>query len=375
MLFSLNKMHLKSSKATLGAAIIDDILAVILLSVFFICVQTGVFGVVEGFVSPVHTASIVEAFVYMLISFAIIFCAGYFIIPPIIMWLQQKKFAHLIAPVANGVMLLYFAFAELVGGLAGITGAYFAGLFHRMGDKRHYAERAISPFVHAFLLPLFLGSIGLQVDISILTRGQWLFALLLLVVAILSKVIGCYIATSLSNISGRRKSNRWTWLESYLFGSSMVARGEVGLVVATILSSAKIISPDQYIIVVVVIVLSTIASPVMLSLGFSFEQAKKIEATIEHYVLNINRYPSIGTARMYSIIIACIEATKSFNTAIRISEGRRVVNLQGYDVKIILDPEKGIIFEGNRGNIAKILQMVKTEIADDLERFKQVEAE
>lgn len=61
----------------------------------------------------------------------------------------------MIASFANGIMLIYFAGAELIGGLAGITGAYFAGLFHRLGDHRHQAEKSISPFVNAVLLPLF----------------------------------------------------------------------------------------------------------------------------------------------------------------------------------------------------------------------------
>jgi len=118
-----------------------------------------------------------------------------------------------------------------------------------MGDTGCKAEKVLSPFVNAILLPLFLGSIGLQIDVSLLGRHEWGVVVLLLIIAICSKLIGCCLATMLS---------RWSWLETYLFGSAMVTRGEVGLVIATILYGSQLILPQQYIIAVVVIVLITI---------------------------------------------------------------------------------------------------------------------
>lgn len=367
MLFAYNKMHLKSSKATMGAAIIDDIVAVILLSVFFICLQSEAFGVVEGFVSPAHTSTLTEALLYMVASFVTIFSVGYFIIPPLVSWLQQNHRSHLIASVANGTMLMYFAFAELVGGLAGITGAYFAGLFHRMGDTRHRAEKVISPFVNATLLPLFLGSIGLQLNVRLLSSWhQWVIVVVLLIVAILSKLAACYLATALSNVSGRRSSQRWSLLDGYLFGSSMVARGEVGLVIGTILYGSHILSQEQYVIAVVVIVLTTIAAPIMLALGFT---QLDIVPSEKGYRLNIGTFSNIGTVQMFNIIISRIEAAHGLKTTIRISEGRKVVSLQKAGVKIILCPEDGVIFEGNREKIEEIMRAVKSGISDDLEKL------
>lgn len=368
MLFAQNKMHLKSSRATLGAAIIDDILTVILLSVFFITAQAGMFGFINQKIHNAHHVGAIEAIVYMIVSFAVIFFTGYFIVPPIIRWLKRQHFSHLITPVANGLMLLYFAFAELVGGLAGITGAYFAGLFHRMGDDHHHAEKVISPFVNAILLPLFLGSIGLQVDISILTMSQWIIVFLLLIVAIISKLAGCFLATFLSNISGRRAANRWNALESYLFGASMVARGEVGLVVATILQGSQVITSQQYVIAVVIIVLTTIAAPIMLALGFYRLDLVQISPdTSTGFSLNIGLFDIIGTTQMFNIIIDRIEATKAFNTSVYFSEGCKIINLEGHNVKIILSPEKGIIFKGNRENIDRIIRLVKSSILEEVE--------
>lgn len=368
MLFAQGKMHLQSSKATLGAAIIDDIFAVILLSVFFISLQAGTFGVVKGYVSPMHNASLGEAIVYMILSFAVIFLVGYYFIPTFIHQLKKYKSSHLIASAANSTMLMYFAFAELIGGLAGITGAYFAGLFHRMGDDRHHAEKVISPFVNAVLLPLFLGSIGLQIDITVLSRFEWIMVAVLLLGAIISKMIACYLSAELSNLSKRRKHHRWSLLDAYLFGSSMVARGEVGLVISTILRSAKVIDAQQYVVAVVVIVLTTIAAPMMLSVGFSLLDQEADEADHD-YELNIGLFKAIGTNQLFNIIVGVIEAAGGYKTTFRFSEGRKIINLEGQNVKIIMSPETGILFKGNKDKIEKILRLVKKSIGAELDHI------
>jgi len=374
MLFAREKMHLRSSKATLGAAIVDDILSIILLSIFFICLQSGFFGEPQDLIvfSSEHTRGIVEAIVYMLVSFAVIALFGYFIIPPLVRLLKDKSQTHLISSVANGIMFLYFAFAELVGHLAGITGAYFAGFFHRMGDNRHTAEKVISPFVNAILLPIFLASIGLQVNIQLLSSYQWIIVVLLTVVAIFSKVASCYVSSFLSNILGRRKKNRWRSVDSYLFGSSMSARGEVGLVIATILNGAQVISYQHYIIAVVVIVLTTIISPIMLSVGFYWldKVEKKEGVEYKDIIVNVGLFDVIGTTQMFNIIVGRVERSDLFkNSIIRFSEGRRIANLEEHNVKIIYSPDDGIVFEGNERDIKKILKIVKSSIMSDVERI------
>lgn len=372
MFFAQNRMHLKTSKATLGAAIIDDIIAVIALSIFFICLQGGTFGVIEGIDVGQHAGGIVQAIVYMIVSFAVIFCTGYFIIPPAIRLLKKYQLSHLITPAANGIMFLYFSFAELVGSLSGITGAYFAGLFHRMGDKRHQAERVISPFVNAVLLPLFLGSIGLQVDITILSFMQWGVVTLLLCIAIVSKLVGCFAAIWVSNLTGERgKHGGWTVLEGFIFGSSMVARGEVGLVIATILHGSWVLAHDVYIMAVVVIVLTTIASPIMLSIGFFMLDLRLIARKKPgEYILNIGLFHAIGSTQMFNIIMGRIEALPAFkSTSIQFSEGRKIVNIEGHDVKVILCPDEGILFEGNKKKIEQILRAVKSSVTNELERL------
>jgi Kef-type K+ transport system membrane component KefB len=108
----------------------------------------------------------------------------------------------------------------------------------------------------------------------VVSGSSWLLILAMLVVAILAKLAACYMAIGISGLLGFSRA-RWSWLEGYLFGSSMVARGEVGLVVATILRGTQVIAPEQYIMAVMVIILTTIATPVMLALGFAWLPGEK----------------------------------------------------------------------------------------------------
>ena len=368
MLFEYNKMHLKSSKAALGAAVIDDIVAVIIVSFFFLSLQSGMFGIVKGLVIHDHGATFGMAIFSMVSVFVSMIGIGYFIIPPFIRLLKVRRLSHLIAPIANGIMLLYFAFAELIGGLAGITGAYFAGLFHRMGDRRHTAAKVISPFVNAILLPLFLGSIGLYVDMRVLTLFDWGVVVLILFFAIISKLVSCWMATALSNIARRKGAHRWSKTETFLFGSSMVARGEVGLVIATILYGSRLILTQQYVTAVVVVVLTTVAAPIMLAFGFARLRMRPI-AEKQMFALNIGLFPVVGTTQMFHIIVGQVMASGLYRTSVRMSEGRRVVNVEGQNVKIILCPEEGILFKGDRENIDEMLSLVKQLVIQDVDRL------
>jgi Kef-type K+ transport system membrane component KefB len=363
MLFAYNKMHLKSSKAALGAAVADDIFAVILLSVFSLSVQAGLLGVVDGALLQGHGSSMLVSLFFIMFAFVVMSGVGYYCVRPFIEWLKHSHLSHLIAPAANGIMLFYFAFAEIIGGLAGITGAYFAGLFHRMGDHRHGAEKVISPFVNAFLLPLFLGSIGLQLDVHLLEAYDWLLVAFLLVIAIVSKLLGCWLATALSNRFAHKDSYQWTALDTYLFGSSMVARGEVGLVVSTILFGSGIILPSHYVIAIVVIVLTTVATPIMLAQGF--ERLALIDKG-KVFALNIGLFNFIGTTQMFHIIIGCLEKSGMYHTTVQMSDSTTIASLEGAGVKIVLNSDEGILFEGDKDKIETIVRMVKENITDDL---------
>lgn len=369
MFFSQKKMHLQSSKATLGAAIIDDIFAVILLALFMMGLQTGLFGNAVDVTVAQHTSGILDALGYMLFAFVAFGIVGYFGMVPFVNWIRRRERIHLITATATIFMLSYFAFAELIGGLAGITGAYFAGMFHRLADKKHHAVKAISPYVNAILLPIFLGSIGLQINLRLLSWHDWQNVVILTILAVLTKFVGTYLATWFSNLLGGRNKYRWSILESYIFGAAMVARGEVGLVVATLLKGVGILDFSTYIVSVVVIVLTTIISPMLLMLGFKWLDNHANYDLVHDYVINVGCFPAIGTMQMFDVILGVVEATKGVNTTIQLSEGRKVANLEELGVKVIYVPSTGIILEGRRHQIDEILQIVQRKVSEDLEHM------
>lgn len=264
MLFEAHKMQLRSSKATLAAAVIDDVVAVLLVSLFFVLLSYGCLGAGHTGGCTVHLGRLL---IGLCVYLAVGGVFGYWVLPRLLRWSDRYGVGS-VGLMATVTMIVYFVGAELCAGIAGITGAYAAGLFFRIGEQKqreHEVRALISPFVDMLFVPLFLVSVGLQVDVRVLTVADWILVVCILIIAIVSKLIACFMATS-SYVIWTDKP--WRMVERYLFGAAMVARGEVGLVVATMLQGAQVITPNQYVLLVVVIVGTTIATPIMLHQGF-----------------------------------------------------------------------------------------------------------
>lgn len=368
MLFAYNKMHLKSSQATLGAAIIDDILAVILLSLFFISVQSGVFGAVQMASGATHSSSVMTALISMVCAFAALLLVGVTVVPLIVSLLKKHNYGYLLVSVATIIMLFYFAFAELAGGLAGITGAYFAGLFYRLSDKTHSVEKVISPFIHYLLLPLFLGLIGFSIDITLLSGNQWLIVLILLLVAVASKLIGCFVAIGVNNLFVSPE-NRWSWLEGYLFGSSMVARGEVGLVIATILYGAHIVSVEYFTIILVVIVLTTIVSPIMLGIGFAYEHKSDRTYLNKEYKKTIHMRHVLNAEHLLDVMKKIINHKELGTVMLESGDKGATMTLVGQEITIQTDQNQGVVVQGNKEQVMQLLTVIQEALHNEVDRI------
>ncbi|MCK4650809.1 cation:proton antiporter [Candidatus Babeliales bacterium] len=367
MLMKENKMHLRSSKATMGAAIVDDIFSVILFSFFVALLHGGIFGKPTHLIGIHEPTGITSSLIHIISVFIIMFVVGKFLIGPTIKKLKTLGLHHIIPTFATLMMLFYFSLSELIGGLAGITGAYFAGVFHRIEDKKHRAVRAISPFVNTILLPIFLGSIGMQVNINILKPSDWFIILAILFVAIFSKFLGCLMTTSTANFFIKNKCLKWTFLETYIFGASMATRGEVALVLSTILKSANIINTSQYVICVTVIVLTAIFSPILLSIGFKkLDKLKKEEE--KEFSITIGPFKYISSRYLFDMLSSNLEKTHKINPIITLAEGKKILTAGKY-IKIILDPQTGITFKGKESSIKIILENLKISLNIEIEKI------
>jgi Kef-type K+ transport system membrane component KefB len=268
MLIERKKMHLRSSQATLGAAVVDDIVAVVLVSLFLVGVQGGAHAA-GCYTHPVK--GLIISLVRMFGSLVGLSLVGYYAMTWVARFLERVKLEHLMSVIGFCVMLLFFSVAELIGGLAGITGAYFAGLFHQQADKEHGALTQLTPFVQIILMPLFLISIGLQVNMRVLDRGNISLIAIMTLLAVVSKFIGMYLSVWLNNLRSAAQ-DRWSMQEAYLFGASMVARGEVGLVIGTLLRGSGVIGETLHVASVLALLFTTIVTPILLSKGFSNAQ-------------------------------------------------------------------------------------------------------
>ena len=158
------------------------------------------------------------------------------------------------------VTALAFAWsAEVVGGLAAITGAFIAGVGFGRSHLRDEIERHIHTITYAFLVPIFFVSIGLKANARALAGPDILFALVLLLVAILSKVIGCGWGARLGGFSNR---------ESLRMGVGMISRGEVGLIVAAVGVGEGLIKADVFSVVTFIVLVTTLVTPPLLRLTF-----------------------------------------------------------------------------------------------------------
>ena len=233
----LGLMHTRAAITILGAAIIDDVLGLIVLSLVVSDTSAG--------------SNLLVAIVPMGLTIV-----G---VSVVLRWLpvhlgRAIETLHLRGGGLAAMLGLVLAFAWAVqtfGGLAGITGAYVAGLALSGSAAAPRLRDGLIRAGEAFCVPVFFVAIGLAADLRAI--GPVLpFALGLLVVAVLAKLLGSAVAAALAGMSTR---------ESGLVGIGMVARGEVALVAATVGLRAGAIGPGVYAAVVLMSVATTVLTP------------------------------------------------------------------------------------------------------------------
>ena len=166
------------------------------------------------------------------------------------------------------VLCLVMAYcAEEFFGVADITGAYAAGLAVACTPKGTYIQTKYNPLGYLLLTPVFFASIGINVQITGLTGGMVVFSILLLLVSIISKLLGCGLGA---------KACQFTTRESIQVGVGMACRGEVALIVANRGLSMGVLSPAMMTPVVITVVCGTILTPILLKLSFRGHQETEL---------------------------------------------------------------------------------------------------
>jgi len=242
VLLELGLMREPIAQTIMGAAVVDDILSLVLLSI--------VIGASGGRLDPLSIGLLLaKALLFLGVGMAV----GLYFFRKVVVRIQvaglKLGLKHGGFIIAITITFLYAFIAEVIG-LSAIVGAFLAGtLFANTPLREDFTEGA--GYLGAIFTPIFFISLGLQVDLLAVGGGPplILFGAVLTVVAIVAKVIGCGIP---ARVAGMTRS------EALSVGWGMTPRGEVGLIVALAALTASVINEAMFSVIVVVMVLVSV---------------------------------------------------------------------------------------------------------------------
>ena len=243
-LMELGVLHSRVGVALLGGAVVDDVLVILFLSLFVALAGGGGGGVV-----------VLWVLLKMAAFLGLAIWLGARIIPRLSSLVNRLPISEGVVALAIVVTLLYAWAAEALGGMAAITGAFLAGLLFARTPLRHHIEARMRTLAYSWLVPVFFVSIGLEANARALGLEGLPFALLIVVVAVLSKVVGAGIGAWLGGFSNG---------EALRLGVGMISRGEVGLIVATVGLDAGLIGEGVFASVLLMVLATTLLTPIML---------------------------------------------------------------------------------------------------------------
>ncbi|AZV55870.1 cation:proton antiporter [Clostridium sp. AWRP] len=258
----LGKLNTRAGINILGAAVIDDVLGLILISIVLAVAQNSGSGA-----SAVGMMSLVFLFVKI-----ILFC-GFSILGIVYLPKYINKFTRYVKP-GKEMLTFSLAFALLIAcvaeylGIAAITGAYICGLVLSSIEHKKYLERNIKAISSGFLSLIFFASVGIEANLKGLNLEVLIITLVMFVIAVVGKIIGC---------GGAARVLKMSKSESLQIGVGMISRGEVAIITANIGLQKNIISDEIFLPTLMVVILTTIITPVLLKMAFSHKKSSLSE--------------------------------------------------------------------------------------------------
>lgn len=247
--------HLNGRVGTtiMSAAIIDDVIGIIVL--------TFVIAFKDPDVKPLHIVTQTALF------FLFAFVVGYLLYK--LFQKADQRYPHTRRiPIAGLALCLAMSYiAEKYFGIADITGAFVAGIILcNIRDSKYIAEKMD---VESYMMfgPIFFASIGLKTDIGDLNTSILLFSAAFIIVALITKIIGCGLIA---------KVCRFSWGDSLKIGVGMMTRGEVALIVSQKGLAVGLMEPVYFTSVILLIIVSSIATPVVLKILYAKEGVHEV---------------------------------------------------------------------------------------------------
>lgn len=244
----LGKLKGKVGTTILNAAIIDDVIGIIVL--------TFVIGLKDPTQNPGKV--VINTLLFFLFSGVV----G-FVFYKIFKYIDKIAYHKQRIPIFSLAFCFAFAYiAEEYFGIADITGAYIAGIVLCSIKDSEYISNRMDITSYLLFGPVFFVSIGLKTELSSIDTQMLLFSVGFVIVALLTKVIGCGFTAKLC---------RFNWKDSLKIGVGMMTRGEVALIVAQKGLSAGLIEAQYFAAVILLIICSSIATPIILKLLYKGE--------------------------------------------------------------------------------------------------------
>ncbi len=246
----LGKLDTRAGSAILGAALIDDVMGIIALTV------------ITSFADP--TVNLWTVLLKIALFFVFVAVAGYIFYKLFTLAINRNSNDLRRYVIVSFVFCLLMSFcAEYFFSVADITGAYFAGLIICNTKKSKYIASRFETLSYILLSPIFFASIGLSVTLPSMSADIIWFSVLLLLIAIISKIIGCGFGARMC---------RYSKEESLQIGVGMISRGEVALIVANKGMALGLMSSVFFGPVIIVVIATTIITPILLKIVFSREK-------------------------------------------------------------------------------------------------------
>lgn len=245
----LGKIKTKVGTTIVSAAIIDDVIGIIVLTF------------VIGFKTPdSHPGTVI----LKTLVFFVVAVVGGFIVYKVFLALDRRYPHTRRIPIVSLAFCFGLSYiAEKYFGIADITGAYIAGIVLCNLSDNEYIESKIDVSSYLIFGPIFFTSIGLKTSFDDMNPKLFAFCLCFVVVALLGKIVGCGLVS---------KACRYSFSDSLKIGVGMMTRGEVALIVSQKGLAAGLLTPDYFTAVILLILVSSIATPIILKLLYGRDQ-------------------------------------------------------------------------------------------------------
>ncbi|WP_416135363.1 cation:proton antiporter [Bacillus cereus] len=240
----LGKMNTRESTTILGAAVFDDVIVVILLA--FVMSFLGT-----------QDVNITLVIAKKIIFFVSIVFIAWKVVPWIMKMLVPLRVTEALISAALIICFSFSYYSETMG-IAGIIGAFAAGIAISQTEYKHEVEHKIEPIAYAIFVPVFFVSIGMEITFQGIGSQLW-FIIIMTLIAIFTKLIGSGLGARLTGFNLQ---------SSISIGAGMVSRGEVALIIAANGLTANLLAKENFTAIVIVVILTTIITPPLLKKYF-----------------------------------------------------------------------------------------------------------